>query len=70
MRGVIQRAELIGPVSGQCLTLVATGEERESLGILCPDVGEPFAGDAQRLVPFDLAELGAPALADAQQGLR
>ena len=68
MRGVVGRAELLRPPAGQRLGLVAAGEEGElASGSLSRICGQPVGGDRQRLVPVDLAELAAAALADAQQ---
>src|SRR5262249_40642522 len=70
MRGVVRRTELLRPISGERLTLVPAGEERELLGIGGPDLAEPLAGDAQRLGPFDLPEFRPTSLTDAQQRFR
>src|SRR5262249_19078741 len=67
MGGVIRRAELARPPAGQCLALVAPGEERELLWILGADPRQPLRGDAQRFIPADLLEFARTAWPHAQQ---
>ena len=69
MRREIGRAELRRPPAGQCLALVAAGEEGELFRVGRADLAEPLGGERQRLVPLDLLELARAALADAQQRL-
>jgi len=57
------------PPAGQRLGLVAAGEEGELPRILGTDLREPHRRDAERLLPFDLAELALAALADPEQRL-
>src|SRR5258705_480460 len=49
--------------------LIASGEERELLGIGRPDRAQPLRRGAQRLVPLDLAEFSAAARTGANEGL-
>ncbi len=67
--GIVRRAELARPPAGQRLALVAAGEEGELARIAPTDAAEPFGRGRERLLPFDLAELGGAALADPLQGL-
>ena len=67
--GVVGRAELGRPPAGQSLALVAPGEKGEAARVGLADAAEPAGGDLQRLVPFDLDELGRAARAHALQRL-
>ena len=69
MRRIVGRAELRRPPAGQCLALVAAGEEGELLGVGRADAAQPLGRELQRLVPLDLLELALAALADALQRL-
>src|SRR5262245_35585565 len=70
MRGVVGRAELLGPPAGQRLALIATGEEGKLARIAPPDVAKPLGRDRQRLVPADRLELPGATRAYPQQGRR
>ena len=67
MGGIVRRAELLGPESGQRLRLVAPGEEGELLRIGLAHRAEPLGRQRQRLVPGDLAELARAARPGPQQ---
>ena len=69
MRGEIGRPELLGPPAGERLALVAPGKQRQLARLRGADVAEPLGGQAQRLLPLDLAEIAGAAFAGAQQRL-
>ena len=61
VRGIVRRAETLGPETRETLALVAPGEERELLGRGLAQRRQPLRGDGQRLVPADLFEVARPA---------
>ena len=65
--GVVGGAELLGPPAGEGLGLVAAGEEGELFRVLGVQWREPVHGDAEGLVPGDLAELAGAAGAGAAE---
>ncbi len=69
MRRVVAGAELAGEEAGQCLALVAAGEEGELLGIARADLAEPAGRQPERLLPLDLDQLVPASLADPLQRL-
>ena len=73
MRRVVRRAEVLRPIAGKALRLIASGEERQLLGRLGPQRGQPIGRQRQRLVPADFLELArsarsGPAQRGAQAG--
>ena len=56
MRGVVRRAELLCPPTGETLALVAAGEKRELLWVGFTQRLEPGYSRFQRLVPGNLFE--------------
>src|SRR5690606_34095103 len=56
-----RRTELLRPVAGERLRLVAPGEEGEFSRIRVADFPQPFGGERQRLVPGNLLELSGAA---------
>ena len=80
-RGHVDRAEppvgrMVGgpeparPPAGEGLALVAPGEERELAGVGLADRAEPLDREPDGLLPRDLPELPAPALAGAKERSR
>ena len=68
MRGIIRRAELLCPETGQRLRLIPAGEEGKLLGIVLANAIQPVGGYLERLVPADLLELARAARPDPFQG--
>ena len=54
---IVRRAELRGPPAGEALGLIAAGKERKFGWISVAGFGEPERCCAQRLLPFNFAEL-------------
>src|SRR5258708_32077778 len=69
MAGMVRRPDRLGPPAGQRLALIAAGKEGELARMALPEPAEPAGGGGERLLPLDLLELAAAALADAQQRL-
>jgi hypothetical protein len=67
MGGVVRRAELLRPESGQRLRLVAPSEKGNFPRIARADLAEPSRGGFQRLVPGNLAELARTARTGPQE---
>ena len=60
---VVRRPELGGPPGRQRLALVAPSEEGQFAGVRAAHLTEPIDGYSERLLPFDLLELGGTAFA-------
>ena len=69
VRCEVRRAELLGPPAGERLALIAPGEQRQLARLARADRAQPGCGERQRLLPLDLLEVAAAALASAQQRL-
>ena len=69
MCGEIGGPELRGPITGQRLALIASGEKGELFRVGGADRRQPLDRGRDRLLPFDLAELAGAALADPLERL-
>ena len=68
MSSIVGRPILAGPESRQRLALVTAREESELARVAFPDTAQPFGGNAERLLPFNLDKITAATRADTFQG--